>query len=50
MTQTLQEESLFFYNQGSDNFEENQVLEFHPGLSSSYIDLVDFNKEGFLWT
>ena len=37
-----------FYNKGNGNFDEKQVLEFSSVYGSSYIDLVDFNKDGFM--
>ena len=37
-----------FYNQGNGTFDEKQILEFSSVFGSSYIDLVDFNKDGFL--
>lgn len=36
------------YNKGKAEFNEKQVLEFPPVYGSSFIDLVDFNKDGFL--
>jgi hypothetical protein len=37
-----------FYNQGKGDFEEETVLTFPPVYGSSYIDLVDMNKDGKL--
>jgi FG-GAP-like repeat len=37
-----------FYNQGQGDFEEETVLTFPPVYGSSYIDLVDMNKDGKL--
>jgi FG-GAP-like repeat len=37
-----------FYNKGKGDFEEKQVLEFSSVYGSSYIDLADFNKDGFM--
>ena len=36
------------YNNGKAEFVEKQVLEFPSIYGSSFIDLVDFNKDGFL--
>lgn len=37
-----------FYNQGQGDFEEEMVLTFPPVYGSSYIDLVDMDKDGKL--
>ena len=37
-----------FYNKGKGDFEEKQVLNFPSVYGSSYIDFVDFNKDGFM--
>ncbi len=37
-----------FYNQGQGDFEEEIVLTFPPVYGSSYIDVVDMNKDGKL--
>lgn len=37
-----------FYNQGNGNFDEKQVLSFPSVYGSSYMELVDFNKDGFM--
>jgi hypothetical protein len=36
-----------FYNQGNGRFAEKTVLRFSPLFGSSYMELVDFNKDGF---
>ncbi|MES2519174.1 MAG: VCBS repeat-containing protein [Bacteroidota bacterium] len=36
-----------FYNKGNGNFDEQQVLEFPSIYGSSYLDLIDFNKDGY---
>jgi FG-GAP-like repeat len=46
---TQAREGIFvFYNKGNGNFDEQQVLEFPSIYGSSYIDLADFNKDGFM--
>lgn len=46
---TQANEGIFiFYNQGNGNFTERQVLSFPSVYGSSYMDLADFNKDGFL--
>ncbi len=47
MTQA-REGVFIFYNKGNGIFDEKQVLEFSSVYGSSYIDLVDFNKDGFM--
>ena len=47
MTQA-REGVFIFYNKGKGIFDEKQVLAFTSVYGSSYIDLVDFNKDGFL--
>jgi len=47
MTQAREGVSIF-YNKGNGNFDEKQVLKFSSVYGSSYIDLVDFNKDGFM--
>jgi len=42
------EEVTIFYNQGKGQFAEKTVLRFSPLFGSSYVELVDFNKDGFL--
>ncbi|TAF02611.1 MAG: VCBS repeat-containing protein [Runella slithyformis] len=37
-----------FYNRGNGDFDEKQVLEFPVVYGSSFIDLADFNKDGFV--
>jgi hypothetical protein len=37
-----------FLNKGNGIFDEKQVLEFSSVYGSSFIDLVDFNKDGFM--
>ncbi len=39
---------LLFINKGNGEFEEQQLLEFPSVYGSSYMDLVDFNKDGFM--
>ena len=36
------------YNQGNGNFKPEQVLQFSASNGSSYFDVVDYNKDGFL--
>lgn len=47
MTQA-REGVFIFYNQGNGRFDEKQVLSFSPVFGSSHIQLVDFNKDGFV--
>lgn len=47
MTQA-REGVFIFYNTGHGTFEEKQVLSFPSVYGSSYMDLADFNKDGFL--
>jgi FG-GAP-like repeat len=47
MTQA-KEGILVYYNKGNGVFDERQVLEFSSVYGSSYIDLVDFNNDGFV--
>lgn len=37
-----------FYNKGKGNFEEKQALRFSPVNGSSDIQVVDFNKDGYM--
>jgi FG-GAP-like repeat len=37
-----------FYNKGKADFEEKQVLRFSPVNGSSDVQVVDFNKDGFM--
>ena len=46
MTQGREGISIFF-NKGKGNFEEKIVLQFPSVYGSSFINLVDFNKDGF---
>lgn len=46
MTQAREGISIFF-NKGKGDFEEKIVLQFPSVYGSSYISLVDFNKDGF---
>ncbi|GAB3801094.1 VCBS repeat-containing protein [Spirosoma humi] len=46
MAQAREEVSIF-YNQGNGRFREKTVLRFSPVFGSSYVELVDFNKDGF---
>lgn len=42
------DEGIFLYtNQGKDNFSEKKLLSFSPLNGSQYIELADFNKDGF---
>jgi FG-GAP-like repeat len=46
---TQAREGIFiFYNKGNGEFDEKQILEFSSVNGSSFIDLVDFNKDGFV--
>lgn len=47
MTQA-REGVFIFFNKGNGVFDEKQVLFFSSVYGSSYIDLVDFNKDGFM--
>lgn len=47
MTQA-REGVFIFFNKGNGVFDEKQVLSFSSVYGSSYIDLVDFNKDGFM--
>jgi hypothetical protein len=47
MTQA-REGVFIFLNKGNGVFDEKQVLEFSSVYGSSFIDLVDFNKDGFM--
>ena len=38
----------FYYNEGNGKFREERVVQFPPSYGSSYFDLVDINKDGFL--
>ncbi len=42
------ESILLFTNKGNGEFEEQQLLEFPSVYGSSYMELVDFNKDGFM--
>jgi FG-GAP-like repeat len=42
------ESVLLFLNKGNGEFEEKTLLEFPSVYGSSYFDLVDFNKDGFV--
>ncbi|GAB4023480.1 FG-GAP repeat domain-containing protein [Spirosoma koreense] len=46
MAQAREEVSIF-YNQGNGQFNEKTVLRFPPVFGASYVELVDFNKDGF---
>ncbi|ADB39049.1 FG-GAP repeat domain-containing protein [Spirosoma linguale] len=46
MAQAREEVSIF-YNLGNGKFKEKVVLQFSPLFGSSYVELVDFNKDGF---
>ncbi len=48
LTTQAREGILLFINKGNGKFEEQQLLEFPSVYGSSYIDLVDFNKDGFM--
>lgn len=42
------DEGIFYYeNQGSGNFKEKRLLSFLPLNGSQYMELADFNKDGF---
>jgi hypothetical protein len=46
---TQAREGIFvFYNKGNGEFDEKQILEFSSVYGSSFMDLVDFNKDGFM--
>jgi hypothetical protein len=47
MTQA-REGVFIFFNKGNGVFDEKQILEFSSVYGSSFIDLVDFNKDGFM--
>ncbi|MCX6215377.1 VCBS repeat-containing protein [Spirosoma sp.] len=46
MAQAREEVSLF-YNLGNGKFKEKTVLQFSPLFGSSYVELADFNKDGY---
>ena len=48
LTTQAREGILLFTNKGTGEFEEQQLLEFPSVYGSSYMDLVDFNKDGFM--
>lgn len=48
LTTQARESILLFINKGNGEFEEQQLLEFPSVYGSSYMDLVDFNKDGFM--
>ena len=48
LTTQAREGILLFVNKGKGEFEEQQLLEFPSVYGSSYMDLVDFNKDGFM--
>lgn len=41
------EEVAIFYNQGNGRFREKVVLRFPPVFGASYVELADFNRDGF---
>ena len=48
LTTQAREGILLFINKGNGEFDEQQLLEFSSVNGSSYVDLVDFNKDGFM--
>jgi hypothetical protein len=42
------ERLMFYKNKGGLNFEEKLLLQFPPSYGSSYFELKDFNKDGYL--
>ncbi|PQB03454.1 FG-GAP repeat domain-containing protein [Aureitalea marina] len=36
-----------FYNDGRANFRRERVLEFSPSMGSSFMNLIDYNKDGY---
>lgn len=48
LTTQAREGILLFINKGNGKFEEQSLLEFPSIYGSSYMDLVDFNKDGFM--
>lgn len=48
LTTQAREGILLFINKGNGEFEEQQLLEFPSVYGSSYTELVDFNKDGFM--
>ena len=48
LTTQAREGILLFINKGNGDFEEQQLLEFPSVYGSSYMELVDFNKDGFM--
>ena len=48
LTTQARESILLFINKGNGDFEEQTLLEFPSVYGSSYMDLVDFNKDGFM--
>ncbi len=41
------EEVILFYNQGNGRFREKVVLRFSPLFGASYLELADFNRDGY---
>ncbi len=41
------EEVAIFYNQGNGRFREKVVLRFPPVFGASYVELADFNRDGY---
>ncbi len=37
-----------YYNQGKGQFREKSVLKFQPAFGASYLEMVDFNGDGYL--
>ena len=48
LTAQAREGILLFINKGNGEFEEQSLLEFSSVNGSSYMDLVDFNHDGFI--
>jgi FG-GAP-like repeat len=38
----------FYYNEGNGKFREERMVQFPPSYGSSFFDIVDINKDGFL--
>lgn len=37
-----------YYNKGDGTFLRDRVLQFSPSMGSSFIDVIDYNKDGFM--
>lgn len=46
MTQAW-EEIVIWFNQGKGKFKQKKILQFQPAFGASYVELIDFNKDGY---